>query len=234
MNALTCNTKPSVTGRLASSRARTVCKAQPKQYILADVIDGVKQAALIATAAGALSLAQTDAVFAVAKQNTAYEEQLLSAIKSRTGKDDILPSLTASPKVEAPKETKKVETPAPVPQKPVAETPRPSIDGKEAPANAPTIKGFDAAPAAPAPQKASAPAAKAVESEGSDNKNAIVLGGIVLVAVAGVAAAGGGNSEEGSSPAAAPAAGGSSSDVPPNVAEARAWIAAWKKKHGKA
>lgn len=180
----------------------------------------------------------------------------MSAIKSRTGKDDILPSLTASPKVEAPKETKKVETPAPVPQKPVAETPRPSIDGKEAPANAPTIKGFDAAPAAPAPQKASAPAAKAVESEGSgmfyvfdasdalrhaitcefsaDNKNAIVLGGIVLVAVAGVAAAGGGNSEEGSSPAAAPAAGGSSSDVPPNVAEARAWIAAWKKKHGKA
>lgn len=59
MNALTCNTKPSVTGRLASSRARTVCKAQPKQYILADVIDGVKQAALIATAAGALSLVRS-------------------------------------------------------------------------------------------------------------------------------------------------------------------------------
>ena len=70
----------------------------------------------------------------------------------------------------------------------------------------------------------------------ADNKNAIVLGGIVLVAVAGVAAAGGGNSEEGSPAAstAAPAMGGSSSDVSPNVAEARAWIAAWKKKHGKA
>ncbi len=110
--------------------------------------------------------AQTDAVFAVAKRNTAYEEQLLSAIRSRTGKDDILPSLTASPKVEAPKETKKVETPVSVPEKPVSETPRPSIGGKEAPANAPTIKGFDAAPAptaaSPAPQQA-----KAVESEGS-------------------------------------------------------------------
>lgn len=59
MNALTCNTKPSVTARPASSRARTICKAQPKQYILSDVVEGVKQAALIATAAGALSLVRS-------------------------------------------------------------------------------------------------------------------------------------------------------------------------------
>lgn len=67
----------------------------------------------------------------------------------------------------------------------------------------------------------------------ADNKNAIVLGGVVLVAVAGIAVAGGNNGEGGESspaPAAAPAAPG----VDPNVAEARAWIAAWKKKHGKA
>ena len=59
MNALACNTKASVTARPASSRARTVCRAQAKQYILSDVIDGVKKAALIATAAGALSLVRS-------------------------------------------------------------------------------------------------------------------------------------------------------------------------------
>jgi hypothetical protein len=48
-----------------------------------------------------------------------------------------------------------------------------------------------------------------------------------VLALAGVAAAG--NNGEGE---AAAAAGGA--DVPANVAEARAWIGSWKKKHGKA
>lgn len=67
----------------------------------------------------------------------------------------------------------------------------------------------------------------------ADNKNAIVLGGVVLVAVAGIAVAGGSNGEEGASTAAAAAAPAAPA-VDANVAEARAWIAAWKKKHGKA
>lgn len=69
----------------------------------------------------------------------------------------------------------------------------------------------------------------------ADNKNAIVLGGVVLVAVAGVAVAGGNNSgEEGGTSASAAPSASAASGVDPNVAEARAWIAAWKKKHGKA
>lgn len=36
-----------------------------------------------------------------------YEEELLSSIKSRTGKDAVLPELKSSPKVEAPVEKKK-------------------------------------------------------------------------------------------------------------------------------
>jgi len=55
----------------------------------------------------------------------------------------------------------------------------------------------------------------------------IAIGGIALVAVAGLAA----SNQEGTmetSPA-----GASASSVPPNVAEARAWIAAWKKKYNK-
>lgn len=38
-----------------------------------------------------------------------YQDELLAGIKSRTGKESVLPSLTASPKVEAPKEVKKEE-----------------------------------------------------------------------------------------------------------------------------
>jgi len=56
---------------------------------------------------------------------------------------------------------------------------------------------------------------------------------IAVVGAAGLAAAnngGEGQLEAAGAPAAAaaPAAG---SDLPPNVREARAWIAAWKKKH---
>ena len=202
----------------------------------------------------------SDNAMAAATRNTSYEEQLLSSIKSRTGKDGVLPSLTSSPAVE-PIKVEKKKAPVAVPaKKTVSETPRPSIGGKTAPADAPTLKGFDApkpaaapAPAAPvAAAPVAAPAAPSESSGGSlyascmnvssilscvfdtaDNKNAIVLGGVVLVAVAGIAVAGGSNAEGGdASSAAAPAA--AAPGVDPNVAEARAWIAAWKKKHGKA
>ena len=113
-------------------------------------------------------------MFAAATRNTSYEEQLLSSIKSRTGKDDVLPSLKSSPKVEPlVKEAAKKSSEVPV-KKVVSETPRPSIGGKTAPADAPTLKGFDApkesAPkpaavsAAPAPKPAAAPSSS--ESEG--------------------------------------------------------------------
>ena len=201
----------------------------------------------------------SDNAMAAATRNTSYEEQLLSSIKSRTGKDGVLPSLTSSPAVE-PIKVEKKKAPAAVPvKKTVSETPRPSIGGKTAPADAPTLKGFDAPKPAAAPAPAAAPVATAPvvaapsESSGgslyascmnvssilscvfdtADNKNAIVLGGVVLVAVAGIAVAGGSNAEGGdASSAAAPAA--AAPGVDPNVAEARAWIAAWKKKHGKA
>jgi hypothetical protein len=72
-----------------------------------------------------------------------------------------------------PKEAKKESSEVPV-KKVVSETPRPSIGGKTAPADAPTLKGFDApkesAPkpaavsAAPAPKPAAAPSSS--ESEG--------------------------------------------------------------------
>jgi hypothetical protein len=65
----------------------------------------------------------------------------------------------------------------------------------------------------------------------SDNKGLLVVGGILAVAAAGVAAGNNGATMETSGSVAAAGIGG---DVPANVAEARAWIAAWKKKHGKA
>ena len=66
-----------------------------------------------------------------------------------------------------------------------------------------------------------------------DNKGLIAVGGIALLAVAGLAAGNNGAGPEGQTSSTAPSAAGAS-DVPPNVQEARAWIAAWKKKHGKA
>lgn len=65
----------------------------------------------------------------------------------------------------------------------------------------------------------------------ADNKGVIAIGGIALVAVAGLAASQNQQEPE-SSESPAPAA--MASTVPPNVQEARAWIAAWKKKHNKA
>ena len=116
-----------------------------------------------------LQVPSSDTALAAATRNTSYEEQLLSSIKSRTGKDSVLPSLTSSPAVEPVKveKKKKPESAAAVPVKEtVSETPRPSIGGKTAPADAPTLKGFDAPTPAAAPKPASTPAA-AASSESS-------------------------------------------------------------------
>lgn len=124
-----------------------------------------------------LQVPSSDTALAAATRNTSYEEQLLSSIKSRTGKDSVLPSLTSSPAVEPVKveKKKKTESAAAVPVKEtVSETPRPSIGGKTAPADAPTLKGFDAPtpaaapkPTVAAPKPASTPAAAAASSESS-------------------------------------------------------------------
>jgi hypothetical protein len=78
----------------------------------------------------------------------------------------------------------------------------------------------------------------------AENKGLVAGAAVAAVAIAAVAAAGsqgglegavaGGSSPSSSSSSAAPAASsGSDSSVPPNVAEARAWIAAWKAKQAK-
>jgi hypothetical protein len=75
----------------------------------------------------------------------------------------------------------------------------------------------------------------------ADNKVILTLAGLAIVGVAGFALTNNSaesqatqNNSTGLVGAAAVASGGAAPvDVPPNVAEARAWIAAWKKKHGK-
>jgi hypothetical protein len=172
-----------------------------------------------------------------------YQEELLANIKARTGKTDVLPELKSSPKVEAPKEVKKAPKAEPSfkLEAPVSETPKPSLGGQTAPA----------APVA-APPSTAAATPEAAESGtylgshwtlkrechcemkvmnmfvAADNKGLIAIGGIALVAVAGLAAS---SNQEGTMEASP--AGASASTVPPNVAEARAWIAAWKKKYNK-
>lgn len=112
-----------------------------------------------------------ESAFASATRNTSYEEQLKSSIKSRTGKDGVLPSLTSSPVVEPVKVEKKKKEETVVPaKKAVSETPRPSIGGKTAPADAPTLKGFDApkpAPSVPAAAPVAAPVASKAPTEDS-------------------------------------------------------------------
>ena len=173
-----------------------------------------------------------------------YQEELLANIKARTGKTSVLPELKSSPKVEAPKEVKK--TPKAEPsfklEAPVSETPKPSLGGQTAPA-APVTAPPSTAAATP---EAAESGTYYLDSHwivkhklhhelkvinmfvAADNKGLIAIGGIALVAVAGLAASS--NQEE--TMEASPA-GASASTVPPNVAEARAWIAAWKKKYNK-
>lgn len=57
MNALASQSKPCLsTGTRAPVKNTVVCKAQPRHQIVSDVFEGVKKAAVIATAAGVLSL----------------------------------------------------------------------------------------------------------------------------------------------------------------------------------
>lgn len=57
MNALVSQSKPCLvsTGARAPVRSTVACKAQPRHQIISEVLEGVKHAALIATAAGVLS-----------------------------------------------------------------------------------------------------------------------------------------------------------------------------------
>lgn len=113
---------------------------------------------------------------------------------------------------------KSVEMPKSEPAPPALATP---------PAPAPVTPAASPAPAAPAPAK------QEVVSEGSVNNNTLItVGGIAAIAVVGVAA--GANNGGDLAGATAGATGSGASDVPPNVAEARAWIAKWKARSGKA
>lgn len=160
----------------------------------------------------------------------AYQQELFDSIKARTGKTDALPSLTSSPKDKVAGEVKtapalkfdggiektNVEVPSSVP------TPAPALPSIAAPS---PPKSFSA-PASPTPT--SAPSS-------GDNKNVLAVAAIAIVGAAGLAATNNGGAAlegaGGAPPAAAAASGG---DVLPNVRDAREWIAAWKKKHGKA
>lgn len=172
-----------------------------------------------------------------------YQEELLASIKARTGKTDVLPELKSSPKVEAPKEVKKApkaETSFKL-EAPVSETPKPSLGGQTAPA-APVAAPPSTAAATPEAAESGTyldshwtlkrefhyDMSKITMYVAADNKGLIAIGGIALVAVAGLAAS---SNQEGTMEASP--AGASASTVPPNVAEARAWIAAWKKKYNK-
>lgn len=58
MNVLVSQNKPCIlpAGARTPARNTAVCKAQTRHEIISDVLKGVKQAALIATAAGVLSV----------------------------------------------------------------------------------------------------------------------------------------------------------------------------------
>lgn len=164
------------------------------------------------------------------EQKKAYEAELIAALQARTGKTDVLPALKASPKgsPETKQEMKAfklesavpkgtIETPSSVP----APEPRKPAEVAAAPSIAATKANAPVAPSSPSPSSA---------SQGSPNSK--VIGAGAIIAVAAVAAIA---SQKGTGEIAT--AGGPSapvgSQVPPNVAEARAWIAAWKAKHGK-
>eukprot|EP00890_Picochlorum_soloecismus_P006640 jgi/Picsp_1/800/NSC_04289-R1_---NA--- len=202
--------------RTSRTASRIVCKSSNQSS--ENAFYAARQAALIAGAALVSMVPfNADAVTKITayEKGQKYQEELLANIKARTGKTDVLPELKSSPKVEAPKEEKK----SPKAQStfkleaPVSETPKPSLEGQTAPA----------APVAAPPSTAAAS-----EAAESDNKGLVAIGGIALVAVAGLAAS---SNQEGTMEASP--AGASASTVPPNVAEARAWIAAWKKKYNK-
>jgi hypothetical protein len=139
--------------------------------------------------------------------------------------------------------------PAPAPAAPAtAVAPKPfDAAAVPKPAAAPEPEAAKPAPAAVAakPAPAAAPAANQFGGSSSDgpadNKTLLVGGAIAAVAIAAVAASANQGGAEGATegapaaaasaaPAAPAAASGGSSAVPDNVAEARAWIAAWRAK----
>lgn len=156
-----------------------------------------------------------------------YQEELINSIKARNGRSEVLPDLKSSPK-----DAVKVESKA---------APALKFEGiekvkTEAPASVPTpsaaVPAVTAAPKASAP--ASSPAAAPAAGE-SDNKGVLAVAAIAIVGAAGLAAANGGQEGAVAAPGTpAVATAGAGSDAPSNVKEAREWIAAWKKKHGKA
>lgn len=240
----------------APRRATVVVRAQRGD----DLVQQFGKQAAVAAAALVLTLAPASDATAATRltkfqKNQIYEQELLESIKARTGKSEALPELTASPtdavtapaqraplKFDAPIEKVKVEAPAstPIPAPAVpAEVAVPKPEPVAAPKPVAAAPAPAPAKAAPAPAVTAEPAAAPVASEPADNKNLIAVGGIAVLAVAGLAVANNGSAEGQAAPAAAaptaaaPAA-AAGSDVLPNVAEARAWIAAWKKKHNKA
>ena len=187
------------------------------------------------------------------EKNQAYQAELLASIKARTGKDGVYGSLNASPTdVTAPEvkiaplkfdggiEKTKIETPAstPAPNAAVPATAAPPKAEAPAAASSSSFSSYTAPVAKKAAAPAAAPAAAAPAAAG-DNKGVLAVGAIAVLG-AGAAIASNSNGEGGEAQAAAgaapvaAAAGAGASDVPANVASARAWIGAWKKKHNKA
>lgn len=92
------------------------------------------------------------------------------------------------------------------------------------PEKAPTPTAPPSAPAASVPEAA---------EDGTVNNNTLIaVGAIAAIAVAGAAAASNSNTE--TIVGAQSGSTGAADNVPPNVAEARAWIANWKARTGKA
>ena len=67
----------------------------------------------------------------------------------------------------------------------------------------------------------------------ADNKSLLAIGGVVVVAAVAAVASGNSGQVEVAGGVGAPAVATGASDVPATVAEARAWIAAYKKRSNK-
>lgn len=87
---------------------------------------------------------------------------------------------------------------------------------------------------APAPAPAAAPASSSSSSSSGGPPTAVIgVGAVVAIAAVAALASNNGEGEGAATTMATAGASGGSSNVPPNVVEARAWIAAWKAKSGK-
>lgn len=217
--------------------------------------EAVKNAALIGAAVGVLLTSAPaeakKAELSSFEKEQAYVEQLESELKARTGKDQVLPDLKDVPEAAAdaaakpapalkfgvvPKETFEVPEAVPEPAPAVkAEVPM-VVSSQLAPIPETKPAVEEAATKAAAPVPAAAAPAVAPAAGPTGNTGVLIGGAVAVVALAAVAAAGGVQAEAGAVAGAAPAAASAvsaASDAPANVQEARAWIAAWKAKHGK-